>query len=234
MLYIQRKGAKMRNYMETLKKCTLFTGIDDNEIEHILNCLSATLKEYKKGDYIIHAGDKLSNVYLVLSGKVHIQKDDYWGNQSILTVVNESELFCESYACLPDTPVPINAVAITDCTVMSLNLNHIITTCSSACKFHISLIHNLLSVLASRNMMLTDKLEHIGQRSTRNKVLSYLSQYCAKSNCAAFEIPYNRQQLADYLSVDRSALSNELSKLRNDGIITYRKNKFTLLKNYED
>lgn len=234
MLYIQQKGVKMKKYMETLKKSILFTDINENEIDHILNCLSSTIKEYKKGDYIIEAGDKISCVSLVLSGKVHIQKDDYWGNQSILTIINESELFCESYACLPDTPVSINAVAITDCTIMFLNLNHIITTCSSSCNFHVRLIHNLLSIIASKNMMLTDKLEHIGQRTTKNKVLSYLSHYCEKSNCASFEIPYNRQQLADYLSVDRSALSNELSKLRDEGIISFNKNKFKLLKDYKN
>lgn len=220
--------------MDALKKSRLFAEISEAEVQQILNCLSSTTKEYKKGEYIVHNGDKLSCVLLVLSGKVHIQKEDYWGNQSILTVINVSDIFCEAYACLPHTPVSINALAVTDCVIMFLNLNHIMTTCSSACEFHITLIHNLLSILASKNMILTNKLEHLTQRTTENKVLSYLSQYSQQCQSSSFEIPFNRQQLADYLFVDRSALSNELCKLRDKGIIDFNKNKFTLLKDYQE
>lgn len=219
----------MKNYLMQIKKSRLFAGIDAHELEAMLGCLSATVRHFKKGDYIIRSGDSVSSVCLVISGGVHIQREDFWGNRTILSEVSESGLFGESYACAPSKPAPINAVAAQNSTIMFLDVRRIITTCPSACAFHARLIQNLITVLAFKNIMLTDKIEHISQRSTREKLLSYLSEQAQVAGSSSFEISFNRQQLADYLCVDRSAMSNALGQLRDEGVLNFNKAHFELL-----
>lgn len=219
----------MKNYLIQIKKSRLFAGIDAQELEAMLGCLSATVRHYKKGDYIIRSGDSVSSVGLVISGGVHIQREDFWGNRTILSEVSESGLFGESYACAPGKPAPINAVAAQNSTIMFLDVRRIITTCPSACAFHARLIQNLITVLAFKNIMLTDKIEHISQRSTREKLLSYLSEQAQAAGSSSFDISFNRQQLADYLCVDRSAMSNALGQLRDEGVLNLNKAHFELL-----
>lgn len=219
----------MKNYLTQIKKSRLFTGIDVQEIEAMLGCLSATVRNFKKGEYIIRSGDSVSSVGLIVSGGVHIQREDFWGNRTILSEIPESGLFGESYACTPGRPAPINAVAAQNSTVMFLDVRRIITTCPSACAFHARLIQNLIAVLALKNIMLTGKIEHISQRSTREKLLSYLSEQAQAAGSPSFDIPFNRQQLADYLCVDRSAMSNALGQLRDEGILAFNKAHFELL-----
>ncbi|WMJ85022.1 Crp/Fnr family transcriptional regulator [Oscillospiraceae bacterium LTW-04] len=219
----------MKKYLMQIKKSRLFAGIDLQELEAMLSCLSATVRNFKKGDYIIRSGDSVSSVALVASGSVHIQREDFWGNRTILSEIAESGLFGESYACAPGKPTPINAVAAQNCTIIFLDVRRIITTCSSVCAFHARLIQNLITVLAFKNIMLTDKIEHISQRSTREKLLSYLSEQAQAAGSSSFDIPFNRQQLADYLCVDRSAMSNALGQLRDEGVLNFNKSHFELL-----
>lgn len=219
----------MKNYLIQIKKSRLFAGIDAQELEAMLGCLSATVRHFKKGDYIIRSGDSVSSVGLVISGGVHIQREDFWGNRTILSEVSESGLFGESYACAPGKPASINAVAAQNSTIMFLDVRRIITTCPSACAFHARLIQNLITVLAFKNIMLTDKIEHISQRSTREKLLSYLSEQAQAAGSSSFDISFNRQQLADYLCVDRSAMSNALGQLRDEGVLNFNKSHFELL-----
>jgi len=222
----------MKKYLDVIKKSTLFNKIEYNNIQDILNRLFTSKKSYKKGEYIINNGDINSNIGIVLSGKVHIIKEDFWGNKNILSEISESELFGESYACSFSKPINVNAVAIQDCTILLINIGNILNICHYEHSFHIQLIQNLIKVLADKNLMLTNKIEHITQRTIRNKLLSYLSYEAQKQNNFCFDIPFNRQELADYLSVDRSALSNELCKLRNENIIKFNKNHFILLEKY--
>ena len=132
------------------------------------------------------------------------------------------------YACLDNDEILNNAVAVKQSVVLFLDVHRILTMCPSSCHFHGMLIRNLLSVIASKNKMLTQKLEYMSQRTTREKLLSYLSEQSLKAGCPSFDIPFNRQQLADFLSVDRSAMSNELCKMRDEGILLFEKNHFTL------
>jgi len=138
-------------------------------------------------------------------------------------------VFGESYACLPEEAIPIRAVAAESAEVLLLEVRRVLTTCPSACAFHALLIRNLLEVLAVKNLTMNEKLIHLTQRTTRDKLLSYLSVCSARAGEPEFEIPYNRQQLADYLSVDRSAMSAELSRLRAQGMLVCKKNRFRLL-----
>ena len=218
----------MKKYLKLLKRSKLFYGITEEEIASMLECLSATSQCYQKGGYVFRRGERISAVAMLLEGGVHIQKEDYWGNLSILNKISEGEIFGEVYAALGGEEILNNAVAVKPSVVLFLDMNRILTMCPSSCRFHGQLIRNLLSVIASKNKMLTQKLEHMSRRTTREKLLSYLSEQSLRAGCASFDIPFNRQQLADFLSVDRSAMSAELCKMRDEGILSFEKNHFIL------
>jgi len=219
----------MKKYFQTIKNSKLFAGITESEIEAMLQCLSATVKTYKKGDIIYRAGENISSVAMLLEGKIHIQKEDFWGNLSILDAASPGELFGEVFACLESEPMAYNAEAVKDSVVLHLDVQRVLTTCTNACKFHARLIRNLLSAISDKNRILTQKMLHMSQRTTREKLLSYLSEQSLKQGSPAFDIPFNRQQLADFLSVDRSAMSAELGKMKNEGLLDFDKNHFVLM-----
>jgi len=219
----------MTQYSPTLAKSAMFRGVAESDINNMLGCLNARLRTYRKGEYIVHQGDNLSDILMVVSGSVHIQKEDYWGNRHLLGRVSVGEVFGEAYAS-PDSGVLLNdVVAAEDCAVIFFDVVRVLTTCSSACRFHAAVVQNLFFAVCDKNRSLVQKLGHMSGRTTRDKLLSYLSEQAAKNGARRFIIPFNRQQLADYLSVDRSAMSNELCKLRDDGLLTFRKNEFELL-----
>lgn len=207
----------------------LFQGIQEKELQGMLKCLCAVQREYEKGEVIFRIGEHLSSVALLLKGSVHIQKEDYWGNLSILNEISAGEVFGEAYAVPGSDVVVYDAVAVCPCTVLFLDFRRILITCSSACRFHTQLIQNYFVILAEKNRILTQKIDHMSQRSTREKILSYLSEQSLRAGSSSFYIPFNRQQMADYLAIDRSAMSNELSKMRKEGILEFEKNHFVLL-----
>lgn len=219
----------MKNYLPILKKSNLFMGMDETEIEAMLSCLSSRIKSFGKNETILRSGEKISSVGMVLSGLAFIEKEDFWGNRSIISEISPGMIFAEAYACLSQTPIEMNVIASEDTTIMFLNVNKILTICTSACSFHSRLIQNLLTTFAQKNVTLTKKIQYISLKTIRDRLLSYLSTESLKAESTVFEIPFNRQQLADYLSVDRSALSNEISKLQREGILFCSKNKFEIL-----
>lgn len=218
----------MKKYLNLLKHSKLFYGITETEIESMLKCLSAKIRCYPKGDCVFRRGERIITVAMLLEGSIHIQKEDFWGNLSILSEISEGEIFGEVYACLGNEEILYNAVAVKQSMVLFMDINRVLTMCSSACPFHGRLIRNLLSVIASKNKILTQKLEYMSQRTTRDKLLSYLSEQSLQAGSPSFDIPFNRQQLADFLSVDRSAMSNELCKMRDEGILLFERNHFVL------
>lgn len=218
----------MKKYLNLMKHSKLFYGITETEIESMMSCLSATTRSFQKGDCIFRRGERITSVAMLLEGSIHIQKEDFWGNLSILNKISEGELFGEVYACLEQNEILYDAIAVKPCTVLFLDVNRVLTVCPSACQFHGRLIRNLLSVVASKNRLLTQKLEYMSQRTTREKLLSYLSEQSLRAGSPSFDIPFNRQQLADFLSVDRSAMSNELCKMRDEGILLFERNHFIL------
>lgn len=218
----------MEKYIHILKNTSMFQGISEEEILPMLQCLSVRIKNYSKGEYLLRSGEKVQTIGMVLSGQALIINEDVWGNRNLITELTSGMLYGESYACISDVPAEISVIANEDTTIMIFNINHIITTCSSACGFHTRLIHNLLAVIAERNVKLMKKIDHVSKKTLREKVLNYLSSESMHFNSNTFAIPYDRQGLADYLNVDRSALSNELSKLQKEGILSYKKNTFTL------
>ncbi len=206
----------------------MFNGITENEIESMLTCLNARLNAYPKGSYILKQGDRLNDVCILVEGSLLIQKDDYWGNRSILGHISVGDLFGEAYIAPQSAPLLNDVVATETSNIIFFDVKRMLTTCSSACHFHAMVIQNLFFALSMKNQQLVQKLGHISQRSTRKKLISYLSEESKKQNSSGFTIPFNRQQLADYLSVDRSAMSNELCKMRDEGLLTFNKNKFRL------
>ena len=219
----------MKKYIPVLKRTKLFSGVGEDDISSLLSCLGARKKEYKKGEYILREGEHISDIFILVEGKIHIQKDDYWGNRSILSVISVGEMFGEGYAA-PESGALLNdVVAVEDSSVIFFDVKRILTTCSSACRFHNMIVQNMFFAISDKNRKLVQKLGHMSGRTTRTKLISYLSEEAKRQGSSAFTVPFNRQQLADYLCVDRSAMSNELCKMRDEGMIRFEKSRFELL-----
>ena len=211
-----------------LKKTSLFRGTSEEELPTLLDCLSPTTREYAKNELILRQGEDVSAVGLVLTGRAQIIEEDFWGNRSILADAWPGDLFAEAYAFLPGERLRVSVVAAEPTGVMLLDGKRMLEVCSSACRFHTRLVQNVLAESARKNLALTRKVSHMSKRSTREKLLSYLSGQALGAGSDAFEIPFNRQQLADYLCVDRSAMSSELCKMRDEGLLQFDKNRFQL------
>ena len=219
----------MKKYIPILKRTKLFAGVADEEICAMLSCLDARLHTYKKGEYVLRQGEHLNCITVLVDGELHIQRDDYWGNRAIVNRIAVGEMFGEAYIA-PESGALLNdVVAVEDSAVIFFNVRRIITVCSSACRFHSMVVQNLFFAISEKNRTLVQKLGHISKRTTREKLISYLSEEAKRHNSASFTIPFNRQQLADFLSVDRSAMSNELCKMRDEGLLEFEKNQFKLL-----
>ena len=219
----------MKKYVPILKKTKLFSGVGEDDVTSMLSCLGARLKSYKKGEFVLRQGEHLSDIVVLVEGKLHIQKDDYWGNRSILGLIDVGEMFGEAYVSPESSSLLNDVVAVEDSTAIFFDVKRIITTCPSACRFHSMVVQNMFFEISEKNRKLVQKLGHMSKRTTREKLISYLSEEAGRQNSSSFSIPFNRQQLADFLSVDRSAMSNELCKMRDEGLLEFEKNKFRLL-----
>jgi CRP-like cAMP-binding protein len=215
--------------VSALQKSLLFQGVSESELESLVKCLGARTKSVSKGESIYCAGDFVREIGVVVSGKVYVVKDDAWGNQNIIAEIGEGGVFAEAFACGGVGVLPASVIAASGCEIMFADFQRIITQCSNACVFHGLLIRNIIGILARKNIALQGKIEHITKRTTREKLLSYLSEQARQHGSDSFEISFDRQGLADYLSVERSALSAEMSRLRSEGFINYRKSHFEIL-----
>ena len=205
-----------------ISRSPLFRGIESHEVQDMLTCLDARQRYVPKGDALLRVGDVTTCMGLVLEGAVRLEKEDYWGNRTILASFGPGQSFAEVYAC------DLNVVAAEDALVLLMDVRRVTSLCPASCAFHARLVRNLLGIVARRAHALTRKIEHTSQRTTRAKLLSYLSDQARAAGTSRFTVPFDRQELADYLSVDRSAMCAELSRMRKEGIIDYRKNVFEL------
>lgn len=219
----------MQKYIEILKRTQLFSGVSDTEISAMLNCLQAKLLTFKKGDYVFREGEHIDNITVLVEGKLLVQHDDFWGNRNIVNVIRVGEMFGEAYVAPESGSLLNDVIAEEDSAVIFFDVHKILTVCSASCRFHSMVIQNLFFAISEKNRKLVQKIGHMSKRSTRAKLLSYLSAEAKKQNNSHFTIPFTRQQLADFLCVDRSAMSNELCKMRDDGLLQFDKNQFTLL-----
>ena len=216
-----------------LSKTALFRGTTPEEIREMLKCLRAEERRYRRKEMIFRMGDVVTKIGLVLSGSVSIESDDFWGNKTVLDVVGPGQVFAETYACVPGEPLMVNAVALEDAGILFLDTGHLLEVCSNACVYHGKLIRNLLLISSQKNLNLSRRSFFTASKSLRSRLLSYLSYQASLAGSGEFLISLNRQQLADYLNVDRSALSNELSKMQRDGLLSYERNHFILSKDFQ-
>ena len=220
----------MKKYHEVLKQCVLFDGIEMENLYGMLVCIGGQVKSCRKGQSIFREGDPATHVGMVLTGAVRMEREDFYGNRSIVAHISPGSLFGETYACADVAAIPISVVADTDSQVLLMDCHRITTTCSHACSFHNRIIFNLLRLVAEKNLVYDQKIQVTSRRTTREKLMTYLLNQAKLCASNTFTIPYDRQELADYLEVDRSGLSAEISKLRKEGILESQKNQFTLLK----
>ena len=219
----------MKKYGETLKACPLFAGIGEEDLLRMLRCLGAKVVSFDKKYTVFAEGKPLKHLGIVLSGSVQILQVDYYGNRSILSNLGQSELFAEAFACAETPSLPVTVIANEPSEIMLIDCRHILHTCENHCGFHQRLIFNLMKDLATKTILFHQKLEITAKRSTREKLMAYLMLQAKKAGSDTFEIPFDRQELADYLEVDRSGLSAEIGKLRKEGVLESDKKRFTLL-----
>lgn len=219
----------MIKYLNVLKALDLFKDIDEKDLLPLLSCLSVKESHYEKGQTVFYSGEKIKKFGIVLSGQVQIIQEDYYGNRNILANLDAGDLFGESYAFSEAAILPVSVITTADSDILFIDCIKVTIPCSHACGFHSRLIQNMLSIVSMKNVLLTQKIEYTAKRTTREKLLAYLSAEAKKAGCNRFCIPFNRQELADFLFVERSAMSAELSKLRDDGFLTFHKNQFELL-----
>ena len=215
----------MQNHLSVLQGCPFFTGLSEDEILSILHCVQAVEIARQRGAYIFRAGDSTEVMGLVLSGTTLVIQEDLWGHRNILSKCSAGDFFGEPYAATPGAILNISVVAEEDCEILLLNIKRLLT----ACDHHQKLIRNLVSVLANKMLLFNDKVTHISKRTTREKLLSYLSAESLRQGSLSFDIPFDRQQLADFLCVERAAMSVELSKLQKEGLLITKRNHFELL-----
>lgn len=219
----------MKKYFNVLRKCPLFDQIEDENLTAILGCLGARVVSFRKKETVIAEGEAARNICIVLSGSVQIIQVDYFGNRSIVSGAAPSEMFGESFACAGVKSIPVSVVANEYSAIMLIDCIRIMHACGNSCGFHQKMIYNLMRDVATKNIMFHQKIEITSKRSTREKLMAYLMLQAKKTGSNSFEIPFDRQELADYLEVERSGLSAEISKMRKEGIIESRKNHFELL-----
>ena len=220
----------MKKYIEILQKCPVFDEIDKESIDIMLPCLGAKIKEYDKKETVFLEGENASYIGIVLAGTVQIEQVDYLGNRYIISEIKAGQLFLEAFACADVKKAPVSVIANEKSEILIIESDRILHPCENACGFHQKLIFNLMRNLAKKTIMLHQKNNILSLRTTREKLLTFLSYVSKEKGTPSFDIPFNREELADYLCVDRSGLSVEISKLKKEGIIKNRKNHFELIK----
>jgi CRP-like cAMP-binding protein len=229
MLKFQQGGSAMQEILPILLRCPLFDGIAAQDLSAMLGCLSARKMPMKKGQTLLREGDSTQLIGIVLEGAVQILREDYFGNRSIMGHIGQTQLFGESYAFAGTKTLPVSVVADSDGSVLMIDSRRISSCCANVCEFHNRMIENMLRLVATHNLMLHQKIYITSKRSTREKLMTYLMHEAKRQGSRDFAIPFDRQALADYLGVERSAMSAEISKLQRDGVLATTRNQFRLL-----
>lgn len=219
--------------LSILTRVPLFAGIDPSDLPGLLSCVEARERVFQKGEVLLHRGGRTERLGLVLSGTVQIIREDFWGNRSVVGLAETGDIFGESYA-LAGRPLEVSVQAVSPGRVLFLGAGKVISGCDRVCGFHERLSRNLMALLAEKNLRLTEKMRHMARKTTREKLLSYLSAQALRAGGPEFDIPLDRQQLADFLGVERSAMSAALGKLRDEGVLEFRKSHFRLLRQEDD
>ena len=223
----------MNTSLMSLGNSPLFDGIEKPELEKLCGCLSAREMAIPRDSFVFRTGESVRSVYYILSGSMHIIDEDFWGNRSIIETMRADTLFGEAYVFSGAENHLVSVIAAENSAVLEIDPAKLFEACSNGCECHTKLSRNALRIVSEKIVRLTEKLGHVMRRTIREKALSYLSACAHRAKSGAFCIPYSRQQLADYLCVDRSALSHELARLQAQGMIRYSKNRFELFSERE-
>lgn len=216
--------------METKSiRSPLFLGIRPEDMEGMLGCIGYYVREYKKGEIIAFEAETINHVGVVLKGSVDMIKEDVWGNRTMLLRSYVEDVFGETFACGEDSLSVVTFVAAEDSKVMFLSFCRVMHTCTHACVFHQTLIENMVRIIARKNRELMRKIEVVSKKTLREKILAYLSIQSQTQGTSRFEIPLGRVEWAEYLCADRSALTRELAKMKDEGLIDYQRNSFEIL-----
>ena len=219
----------MGGFIEVLQSCALFDGIDGRDLKAMLGCLGGRIADFSRGEAILASDSRAEHVGIVLSGSAQIVMDDFYGNRTIQSRVEPGEMFGEAFACAGVDRLPVTVEGVRPGRVMLIRIKRVTETCSNACEFHNRMVMNLLKAMAAKNLQLNRKIEITSRRTTREKLMAYLMIQARQANASSFTIPFDRQALADYLCVERSALSAEIGRLRREGVLESEKSHFTLL-----
>ncbi|MGL4392926.1 MAG: Crp/Fnr family transcriptional regulator [Fusobacteriaceae bacterium] len=219
----------MKTYLKTLRGVFLFNEMPDEDILKIITCLNGHVKNFERDEEIFMQGEKISEIGIILEGEVYVNKDDFFGNRNIITQISPAGIFGEAFVLANISKIPVTVTSKTPSKILFINFKKVFSGCSSSCNFCSTMINNMLQSIAKKNVILNEKLEILSKRTTREKIISYLETQAIKSGAKNFVIPFSRQELADFLNVDRSALSRELSKLKSEGLINFEGEKFSLI-----
>lgn len=211
-----------------LQNTALFRGIEESDREAIVSCLTNGVRECEKNEVILLAGDPVEWIGVVLKGRVQVVKEDLFGNRSIVTELSAGDIFGESLACAQVRQSPVSVIASTDCKVMRLSAERLLTPCPAMCGHHSTLLRNMMQLLAEKNVYLNRKMEILSQKTTREKMMAYLGEQAQRQGTYSPVIPFSREELADFLCVNRSALSKELGRMQKENIIRFHRNQFIL------
>lgn len=213
---------------EKVMNSPLFSGIQAEEMGCLLGCIGGYVKTFPKGSYIASEEDNIRNIGIVLSGTVHMIKEDIWGSKTIISRIAEGGLFGETFVCANDHNSSVSFLAADNTEIIFLPFHRVMTTCSHSCGFQHQLVENMVVLLADKNRSLMEKIEVVSKKSLREKILSYLSLEAQKHDSKYFDIPLGRVEMADYLCIDRSALTRELNNMKKNGLLDFDKNTFHL------
>jgi CRP-like cAMP-binding protein len=219
--------------LSVLTTCPLFHGVNEEELSAMLSCLDSREHSYTRGELIFREGEPADRVGIVLEGNVQIFRNDYDGSRSLLGRAGVGDLFGEVFACAGMSELPVSVEATQDSVILLADCKRVLTVCRNACSFHNRLINNLLQAVAEKNLQLNRKIECMSRRTTREKLMVFLLGEAKAHNSREFDIPFDRQQMADYLNLERTALSKELRKMKDDGLIDFHKNSFHLKESLE-
>jgi len=219
----------VNEFIEVLQSCPLFEGVNERDLKAMLGCLGGQVRAFARGEAIFAADSKAEDVGIVLSGSAQIVMDDFYGNRTIQDRVEPGGMFGEAFACAAVERLPVTVEGVRPGRVLVIRLKRITETCSNACEFHNRMVMNLLRAMAAKNLQLSRKIEITSHRTTREKLMAYLMTQARQARSSSFTIPFDRQALADYLCVERSALSAEIGRLRREGVLESDRSNFTLL-----
>ncbi len=218
----------MEHFLD-LKAAKIFKDANESECQAMMYCFKTRFKRFEKKDVIVSQGEPFDDVILIVKGSAKVENTDTMGNINLMLHLNKGELYGVESAYAGDEFYRDTLIATERTLVLFMNKFRLMKPCNNRCKRHENVITNIMQMVAETNHSLMEKLTHISKKTIREKLLSYFTLMKQKANSSYFEIPFNKTELANYLSVDRSAMSSELSKMKEDGLIDFDKREYHLI-----